>query len=425
MKQHGLRARLVWSALATVVLLAATYAFHFTDWGHRLELSAFEFLQNRLPSTANEELPIVVVDIGKVPGGKDGPTPRAKLREIIDALVKHRPVVVGIDINFSPDASGWKVDDDPTFFDYCLAKKQETGIPIFLAVYETQNEPSSTWLGLDRYKELAAASLVDPADTRRIPIWIKADASSEKLQTLSAALAKSYKGSFPGPVNFLKGTLESLSNNDFGTERGEDRMRFGMSLVNYRRHNQIRSETLSTISAKSIDEAGEKFTGKMVLVGDATNAQDSFHVLGHGQIAGCYIVASAAYSLAADPLFEFNLKWRIIFDLLFAAILIAGIETAHFIHVKKAPGPRFRKARRVVTLVVAGLVFGLSVTAILIWHVVWFDFPAIIAATFLHTRIENIISHWWKPRNNKRPPKGAPHEDSHPLDSGLTASEPE
>jgi CHASE2 domain-containing sensor protein len=425
MMQHGFMARLVWSALATVVLLAATYAFHFTDWGHRLELSAFEFLQHRLPSTANEELPIVVIDIGKVPGGKDGPTSRAKLREIIDAVVKHRPVVVGIDINFSPDASGWKVDDDPTFFDYCLAKKQETGIPIFLAVYETHNEPSSTWLGLDRYKELAAASLVDPNDTRRIPVWIKADASSERLQTLSAALAKSYKGSLPGPVSFLKGTLESLSTNDFGIERGEDRMRFGMSLVNYRRHNQIRSETLSTVSAKSIDEAGEKFTGKMVLVGDATNAQDSFPVVGHGQLAGCYVIASAAYSLASDPLFEFNLKWRIVFDLLFAAILIAGIGTAHFIHVKKVPGPRFHKARRVVTLLVACLVFGLSIAAILIWHVVWFDFPAIIAATFLHTRIENIISHAWKSKSDKRPRKGVPHENSDPLDNSLIASEPD
>ena len=424
MKQHGFRARLAWSGLATLVLLAATWALHFTDWGHRLELSTFEFLQNRLPSTANEELPIVVVDIGKVPGGKDGPTSRAKLREIIDAVVKHRPVVVGIDINFSPDASGWKVDDDPRFFNYCLAKKKETGIPIFLAVTETQNEPSSTWLGLDRYKELAAASLIDPNDTRRIPIWIKADASSETLQTLSAALAKSYKGPLPGPVSFLKGTLESLSTNDFGIERAEDRMRFGMSLVNYRRHNQIRSETLSTISGKSIDEAGEKFTGKMVLVGDATNAQDSFPVVGHGQIAGSYVIASAAYSLAADPLFEFNLKWRLVFDLLFAAILIAAIETAHFIYVKKAPGPRFHKARRVVTFLVACLVFGLSLTAILIGHIVWFDFPAIIAATFLHTRIENIISHSWKSKSHKRPPKGVPNENSHPVDNSLTAAEP-
>jgi len=81
---------------------------------------------------------------------------------------------------------------------------------------------------------------------------------------------------------------------------------------------QIRSETLSTISTKSIDEAGDRFTGKMVLVGDATNAQDSFPVVGHGQIAGCYVIASAAYSLAVDPLFEFNLKWRLIFDFLFA-----------------------------------------------------------------------------------------------------------
>lgn len=424
MMHRGFMARLVWSAMATVVLLAATYAFHFTDWGHRLELSAFEFLQNRLPSTANEELPIVVVDIGKVPGGKDGPTPRAKLKEIIDAIVKHRPVAIGIDINFSPDASGWKLDDDPMFFDYCLAKKQETGIPIFLAVYETQTEASSTWLGLDRYKELAAASLVDPNDTRRIPIWIKAEASSDKLQTLSAALAKSYKGSSRDPIDFLKGTVERLSTNDFGIERGEDRMRFGMSLVNYRRHNQIRSETLSTISTKSIDEAGEKFTGKMVLIGDATNAQDSFPVVGHGQIAGCYVIASAAYSLAADPLFEFSLKWRLAFDLLFAAILIAGIETAHFIYVKRAPGPRFQKARRVVTVLVASLVFGLSITAILIWHIVWFDFPAIIAATFLHTRIENIISHSWKSKSNKRPPKGEPNEISHPVDNSLTASEP-
>lgn len=423
---HGLGERLFGSALTTVVLLGATYAFHFTDRGHRVELQTYEFLQNRLPSSSNEELPIVVVDIGKVPGGKDGPTSRAKLREMIEAISKHRPTVIGIDVNFSPGASAWKVDDDPQFFDFCLEIKKETGIPIYLAVYDTQYEPPKTWLGLARFKELAAASLVDPTDTRRIPTWVKSDASPDRLPTLSAALAKSHSRSLPGPASYLKATVESLSDHDFGIERGEDRMRFGLSLVNYRRHDQIRSETLSTISAKSIDEAGEKFAGKMVLVGDATNAQDSFPVLGHGQIPGCYIIASAAYSLASDPLFEFNFKWRIVFDLFFASILIVGIEVARFIYVKTIAGSRFYRARRVVPFLVALLVFGLSIVAILFWHIVWFDFPAIIVASFLHTRIESSISSLWrKPKSHKRPPKGVPHENSDPLDNGLSASESE
>ncbi|HKY52796.1 MAG TPA: CHASE2 domain-containing protein [Anaerolineales bacterium] len=424
MKQPGFRERLFWSAFTIVVLLAATHALHFTDKGHRLELDTYEFLQNLLPSGADEELPITVVDIGKVPGGKDGPTSRPKLREMIDALAKHRPAVIGIDINFSPGATGWKVDDDPKFFDYCLAVKKETGIPIYVAVYETQDEPSTTWLGLDRYKELAAASLVDPTDTRRIPLWIKSDTSSEKLQTLSAALAKSMRGTSPGPLSFLKGTLESLNDHEYGIERGEDRMRFGMSLVNYRRHDQIRSETLSTISAQSINEAGEKFTGKMVLVGDATNAQDSFSVSGHGQIPGVYVLASAAYSLAADPLFEFNSRWRIIFDVLFAAILFAGIETVRRIYVKKIAGKRFHKARLAMTWGLAFLVFVLSIAAILFLHIVWFDFPAIIAALLLHTRVEHFISHRWKKSKDKRAPKGVPHENTDSLNNSAPAAEP-
>ncbi len=422
MQQHRLASRLFLSALATLILLGVTYVFHFSEAGHRLELSAFEFLQNRLPTTAKERLPIVVVDIGKVPGGKDGFTPRAKLREIISALIKHRPAAIGIDVNFSPGPTGWKLDDDPKFFDYCLAVKEETGIPIYLAVYESQFEPPDGWLGLPQYKELAAASVVDPDDTRRIPVWIKSDTSSERLHTISAALAKSYSPSLPGPVNFLSGKLESLSDHEFGLVRAEDRMRFGMSLVNYRRHNDISKETLPNVSTTSIDEAGERFTGRMVLVADATNAQDSFVVAGHGQLPGCYVIASAAYTLAADPLFEFNFKWRLIFDLIFAALLISGIEIARRKFVTKIEGSRFHKARRSVTFLVASLVFLASLAAILFLHVVWFDFPAIIASTFLHTRIEHSISSWWsKSKSHGRSSKGKPHEDSDPLDSATSA----
>src|SRR6185436_8414697 len=110
--------------------------------------------------------------------------------------------------------------------------------------------------------------------------------------------------------------------------------------------NQIRDETLPTISAKSIAEAREQFAGRMVLLGDATHSEDYFPVPGHeSNVPGVYLLACAAYTLAVEPLFEFNLETRLILDISIALVLILGVEGIRFLYVKERPGSRFYRAQ--------------------------------------------------------------------------------
>ena len=104
--------------LVTVFLMVLTGSLEHTSIGRGIEMWTFSFLQRLLsPFESKERLPILVVDISKIPGGKDQATSRDTLKEIVGAIVAQHPAVIGIDIDFSPDAGGWKTDDDPEFFD--------------------------------------------------------------------------------------------------------------------------------------------------------------------------------------------------------------------------------------------------------------------------------------------------------------------
>lgn len=58
--------------ITTFILLGAKVIFEQTDLEHRLESYGYEILQSRLPSIASrEDMPVIIVDIGKLGGGTD------------------------------------------------------------------------------------------------------------------------------------------------------------------------------------------------------------------------------------------------------------------------------------------------------------------------------------------------------------------
>jgi CHASE2 domain-containing sensor protein len=320
--------------------------------------------------------------------------------EIIQAVAKQHPKAIGVDIDFGPNPDGWKDDNDPRFFDFCLSMKQETGVPIFLAVYTTQAQPAVAWLGLERYKELAAAGVIDANDAKRLPRWIQAKGVRDRLTTMSAALANSYAESLPGPYEWLRKTVEVTTDNQHGIERvGEDQMRFGFSLVNYTKLDEIQARTQDKISATSIEESVEKFTGKIVLLGDATSfeGRDAFIVPGRSQpVAGVYLIACATYSLAVEPLFEFNKRTRLGLDLLIALVLFVLMEGARRRYVKIRPDTRFFRASNAILVAVTFLVILFGIFMVAWCHIMWFDIPAVITASRLHPRVEQILVRFGK-----------------------------
>jgi hypothetical protein len=68
---------------ATVLLVGLKVWFEHSPIGHRFEVQTYEFLQGQLSSSGIGKLPVLVVDISKIPGGKDQATPRDVLKKII------------------------------------------------------------------------------------------------------------------------------------------------------------------------------------------------------------------------------------------------------------------------------------------------------------------------------------------------------
>lgn len=393
--------RVALGILVTLSLMAATKYVETTQIGRDAEKYTFGKLQKLLPSFS-ENMPVVVVDITKIPGGKDQATSRTALKQTLAAIVAQKPIAVGIDVDFSPDVNGWQTDDDPKFFDFCLQLEAETNVPIYLGVYRTMSETADTWLGSPKYKKLAAALRAEN-DTMRLPLWIQAKNSDDRLPLMSAALADSYRPTHPDTATHLARTVQVFTSTNEAIEaQGENALLFGESLINFSRLGQIQKETLLMLRPEAIAESGKLFSGKLVLIGDATDSFDQFNIPGHDPpVAGVFLVACAAYTLAAEPLYELNTSARIVLDLLISTVIMVGVELLRARYIRNRPGSRFFKAqsRFIWTVVVSVTVIGLLMTAWL--NIMWFDFPLGLFALFLHPRVENRLHGFWKSLRGK------------------------
>jgi hypothetical protein len=276
-------------------------------------------------------------------------------------------------------------------------------VPIYLGVYRTIGEESKTWLGDEDYKELAAA-LTAADDTKRLPLWLQAKGSSEKLPILSAALADAYKPTQLDPASILSLVVEKSPDNKPGIEReAEDRMLFGESLVNYSKLEEIQQGTVREVSPASIAASRDSITGKIVLLGDATRFEDAFCVPGRERpIAGIYLLACTVYTLAVEPLYELNMPMRLAFDLSVSIILMLIVEMLRARYVKKRPGTKFYAARDKAIWVVIAVVSVLGLLIVRWTNIMWFDIPLIAFALLLHPKIEHRVDRAWKRLRRKK-----------------------
>jgi CHASE2 domain-containing sensor protein len=110
---------LVYGVLATAIILATTQILEHLGYAQFFETLAYKWLTWSMSPFTGRALPVVVVDIHELPGGKDGPTPRAGLRALLETMVTEaHPRAIAVDIDFSPDAKGWMTPDDPGFLSF-------------------------------------------------------------------------------------------------------------------------------------------------------------------------------------------------------------------------------------------------------------------------------------------------------------------
>jgi CHASE2 domain-containing sensor protein len=373
--------------VATLLLVSCNVAFEHTDPGHTADLKAFEYLQHVLSPITDSKLPVIVVDIGLLPGGKDRPTPRDKLKELLVAIAQKQPRAIAVDIDFSPNEYGWILPDDPDFFDSCLELSAKRQMPIFLGVFRTRQEHPDTWLGLARYQSLAAAGLANSDDVRKLPRWIASDGDVPALPVIGQALAGALQTAEPKPPTWIRGVLEEA-------EKKRDGATFATidTLANYSKLKQLRAEHMTFANAKSVADVGEALRGKLVLLGDVTAATDTFVVPGEARpVQGVYLMAVSAYSIAFEPLYEFTFAFRVALDIGISMTLVIGL----WLISHRTSNMALRRKRRGWFLFIAIVIcFAGGFALVRYAGILWLDFSATPLALFFHPAVESRVKNW-------------------------------
>jgi len=359
-----------------------------------------------------ERLPVVVVDIWPIKGGKDigSTTDRKALRELIGAIAAAHPRAIGVDIDFSPNTDGPADDQDQGFFDYCKSfGEKNPPVPIYLGVYRARDDGKDAWLGGQINAPLAAdvqIKIGSDADndiessrdgiTNRMATWYlpRDKPKLTPLPTMSFALANSYmlassNKSWPAPPLLLgvipiEAVLEhtSLKPNDVKeNDRGY--------LLNFSKIRQLHHETLLTTSAQSATEFAPYLTGKVVILGDAAHAQDHFTPPVGPSSPGVYAHALGAYTLLAEPVYELKPLARVALDFIFTIPLFwmvlrrAGKRSGPTENAHGVDGGEYR-----MSLLCAVSVSVLGIILMKTLHIMWLDFMLVALAQLLHPHVQ-------------------------------------
>jgi tetratricopeptide (TPR) repeat protein len=380
--------------LTTLLLSGAKLLIEHSSKGQELELQVFGWLQGSL-SQIDVDNPIVVVDITGVPGGKDGSTPRKALQEIINALADQHPRAIAVDVEFSPKPGTTATRDDiDFFFKSCLDVKNYRRVPVFLAVGDNKAAAPQAWLGQEEYKDLAVAVAANSNDSSKLPLWVRSKDSSEKLKSMSYALALEYRKHLPQAPWWIRWAVvtnvEGLNEETQHEETESDAtLAYSDRLVNYSKLDQIKGASQSDITDASIRQTGERYKNKLVILGDVVTPMDPIPVPGRQKDeAGSLLIACAAYTLIKEPLFELKSTVRLFLDFSIAGLIIAMVA----IIVYRNRDGRIWVGRQ--ALFIYATLIGVVATAwllVIVAGVLWLDFVFLASALFLHPKVEHLI----------------------------------
>lgn len=377
---------LVRGVLFIILVLIIKLGVEHTSLGKRLELLGFNILQGQRSS---QFVPVEMVDISEVPVSEetiDGityqATSRKTLTEIIDALAEQEPTAIGVDLDFSPDDSGYITPRDPEFFQYCL----ERGLPIFLGIGRTQGLPPAAWLNREEYAGLAASITIPRHDTKKMPGWIQSGPSFKPGKTMGAALAGAFGESHCAMGSLLQrmGLAEQVTTKEIGKSGSVAEFLVDYSPLEKLVDNRTVAKSADAIRARRV------FRNKIVLIGDATpgNSPDAFVISDRTEpVPGAYVHASAAYTLAVAPLYELKWQGRVAIDVSLALSILLMITG---IRLRFAGEPGKVATERLEGLFTLVIVFAAVVVGLLFVRltcVMWSDFILALGAIVLHPSI--------------------------------------
>ncbi|APA84089.1 CHASE2 domain-containing protein [Paraburkholderia sprentiae WSM5005] len=356
---------------------------------------SFAYLEAFLPDTTAERLQVVVMDIGEIAGGTPTqPLDRQKLWEIIDGLHDAEAAVVGIDNDFSPGPTGWRVPhgeySDPKFFSHC---QQWPEMPVVLGVFHNADLSPNAWLGASQFKGLAAyigsAPIIEDARLTRAETHYSGKAGATELPSMGYALAQKYvtthsKGAFPQPGSWLSLVVEPV---------GEPER---VQLVNFSKLGQMTRESIWLPEKDPTGAANipHYFKGKIVLLGDINpdnprviDSTDRFFAPGRKEEQpGVLYHASAAYTFGFAPIYEFNKLTSVVLDILLGGIFLFAVwlQTRYQPQSRGIKAKIVRLAEQYALIVAAILLVVIALIAITYFNILWLDAAWVALGLLLH-----------------------------------------
>src|SRR5437660_8573626 len=385
---------LIYSALVKAILLS--FALLAVNWlekrtvlGRSMESATYNILMHRLSSKFNgNDLPIAIVDIGDLPqhsgtGNENPYTSRHVLQEFVTAAIGNGARSVGIDLDFSPDKGDYITPDDPKFFESCLELKRTTGVPIFLGIYRSQSKEASTWLGDERYKELAA-TIITPRDGTRMLRWLRTTNNTEPSFSISALLAGTTKNPIPERSSRWAWAIQSEQDVKQHYFSGKE------FLVDYSPLNVLEKQMLPTRDPAVIRDQARRLQGKIVLFGDVTSGRtrDTIVVPGiRDPVPGALVHACAVYTLLKAPLYSLTFFGHLAIDLIIPLVIFGVIATIQIVS-RKRNALLSNKLQTFILCLTAMIVIGVGWGFVDVTRIIWNDFFLVAAVLLAYGPVE-------------------------------------
>ncbi len=398
--------------LFMALLVPLTVALEHSRVGAYAEEQAYNFLQAHLSA---REIPLAVVNISKlnpvdiqVDGETRAVTPRAQLKQLVDAVIEKGARVVAIDVNFAPLEDGGLIDPsaDPDFFQFCLDKGKESpaqrGVPIVLGIDWANSKDEDVrrpelLVDNPNYKNLFGWMRIPP-DTKELPHKYD-DQTGFELPTMSAVMAKAYGPSGQKSLRWIPRLPHW-----FATQFSRQELLFGTAetfLVDYSALDSLRSRefTLATADAAVIRDQGGFLDGKAVIIGDGTFGKAVDIFTAHGKVSGVpgiYFHASAAYTLIEAQLYRLTWQGGMIIDSLMSLFILGSISGIRWYYKDRTTKEVARhRLERLFTFLVGLMAIVFGVWFVNYHRVMWVDFLLVVPLMLLNPYIERRVGDAW------------------------------
>jgi hypothetical protein len=399
---HGPRLRAALGELGAglglfLLLLGAKVAFEHTVAGEAVQYAAYDWLQTRLSSVAQE---IVIVDIRQVPVSTLQPgnrlaTDADSIAAIVSALARHEPAAIFIDIDLSPFEDKPVTSGHLRLLDTCLVASQGTPkrppVPTYVAVGRSQAARASVeWLGEARLSSLAVGAALPREHTRSAPAWLLAHTSQDTLWCVAPVLAQTIVDRAVRPPAYPRWFAEQFKRKTFAD--GAQSLEF---LIDFSPLQPAGTVVCSPRAEYSDTSMGRIVRGKVVLIGDAnrdTPFERGFVPPASGASwPGIYVHACAINTLTRAPLFSLTSFGRLLCDFVFSVtVLVVLVMTQLRAGGQRHGGSRAALLHVLLTTAAAAAVLILGSGLVSLSRLMWDDFVLVMVCLVLHVYLEPV-----------------------------------